>query len=205
MEAQAALLNLPRALAVALQDPHRDDAAVARELAEDLAAWKKAVTAARDWCARYAEALKKGKEDKDGIGVRAFREALQDPNSALPQWLARRVQRSLELTARLYPTLVRRHTQESLTELQRRFTAALEREAQLEAALARGEAPPDQMKADKQKKDAGKDAAPAAPVTRTRATLIALKSLAQELVPSPLALFETVAAAADNSAPTPSS
>jgi hypothetical protein len=188
-DAQAALLSLPRALAVGLQDARHDDAALAGEIRDDLAAWKKAVTAARDWCAHYSDELKKG---KDNSGLGAFRAALQQQGSPMPAWVTRRLQRSLELTERLYPNLLRRHMQESVQELQRRFDAALQRAAALEQSLAQGPAPA---------AEPGRREPPAP--ANLRNDLVALKSLAEELVPAPLALFDSVALAADNAAPTP--
>ncbi|HEU4752906.1 MAG TPA: hypothetical protein VFU47_07330, partial [Armatimonadota bacterium] len=184
---EAAFLALPRSLGDGFRDTQRADDAMAKDIQDELAAWKKAVTGARDWCGQYAEEIKKA---KDNSGLGAFRASLDQPNLAIPSWLARRLKRSLELTERLYPGLARKHTEDSLRELQRRFTTVLEREAAIEQALAKGEEPP-------------KDKAMPADGSRVRRSLVALKSLSEELVPSPLALFENVAVAADNAAPTP--
>lgn len=188
-DTEATLMGLPRRLGAAVRDPHSDDAKVAQEVQRDLAEWKKAVTAIRDWMTHYSDVLKK---EKDNSGINTIREALQRPNSPVPSWLARRLLRSMDLTERLYPQLVRRHTQESLEELGRRYTAALERAERIEKALMMGEEPP-----------AEETKMPPPPGGRTGRSLVALKSLTEELVPAPLALFESVALAADNSAPSP--
>ena len=194
-DTEAALLELPRRLASAVRDPSAKDAAVARDIQKDLTEWKKAVTAIRDWFGQYAESMKK---DKDNSSIGALREGLQRPNSPIPSWMARRLIRSMDLTERLYPAIVRRHTQESLEELQRRYAGALERVEQIEQMLARGE---DLPVTDAEKKKDSKTPAP--PEGRLGRNLVALKSLSEELVPAPLALFESVAVAADNSAPSP--
>jgi hypothetical protein len=218
---QDALLELPRVLNLALGDKDGDEAQIARDIQDELAIWKKAVAAGRDWCAHYADELKKAK-DPSAIG--AFRAALDDPNSALPHWLARRMGRSLELTERLYPNLVRRHTEQSVRELHRRFTIALQQAEKLEQALGRGEmmmtepattkqpaVVPVAAEAETEKQEGEKPEQPRAPrepnaaatTTGPRRTLLALKSLAEEMVPTPLALYESISTAADSSAPTP--
>jgi hypothetical protein len=200
-DAQSALLALPRALAAAAQDPRKDDAAVARDIQDELKAWKTAVTNARDWCHRQADELK----TKEGLGVHAFQEALRQPNSAMPIWLVRRLQRSLELTQRLYPTLVRRHTENSLREMERRFDTSLARVAKVEAVLAKGEqlSDEDMPKRPMQENDKGEKTPPPPLPGHLGRNLVALKTLADELVPEPLAMFENVALAADNAAPNP--
>jgi hypothetical protein len=187
VDAQEALIALPRALAVLLRDPHTGDAQAAAQITEELAAWKKAVTAARDFTGQLADALR---QPKDGLSVNAVREALQRPDAPLPMWLSRRLIRSMELTERLYPQLLRRHSEEALRHMQQRFEAALAREEKIENSLAAGVAPPPD---DRKKKS---------PPVRIDRSLIALKALADELVPSPMALFDAVASSADNSAPT---
>jgi hypothetical protein len=137
-ELEAAYLELPRALETALSDPHRDDTKTVQEIAGDLAAWKKAVTAGREWCSHYADDLKKGK-DKDSLGP--LKQALQQHDAPLPSWLIRRLRRSISMTERLYPALARRHTEESLRELERRFTQALDRLTVIEQAIAQGDTP----------------------------------------------------------------
>lgn len=196
-DSEAALLELPRRLASEVRNPNANDAQVAKEIQKDLAEWKKAVTAIRDWFAEHAEILKK---EKDNANIGALREGLQRPNSPVPTWMARRLIRSIDLTERLYPTMVRRHTQESLEELQRRYTAALERVDQIEQMLARGEELP---LSDKEKEKSKDSKTAQLPAGRLGRNLVALKSLSEELVPAPLALFESVASAADNSAPSP--
>ena len=199
-DAQASLLELPRVLNAALRDARRDDAQTAKDIQDELAAWRKTVTGAREWCAHYAAELKKG---RDGLSIAAFREALQQPNSALPRWIARRMERSLEMTERLYPNLVRKHTEASLEELERRFGRALARANVLEQALARGEALPSEKSSGKSDKSEGKAPAPAPPEGIQARNLIALKTLAEELIPAPLALFDSVVLASDNAAPSP--
>lgn len=202
VDAEAALLLLPRTLSRLVRDPRITDAEANRLIAEDLQVWKKAVSSLRDWCAHYAGTLK---EKKDGGSVAAFREALQQPNQGFPTWLARRLHRSIELTERLYPNLLRRHTEESLRELERRFTAALERAATIEKDLSQdpsvAPAPEGDDKETRKSKSGKEGESKPAPVSRVGRNLIALKSLAEELVPAPLALFDTVAMAAENSAP----
>lgn len=200
-QAEEAFMELQQVLALGLRDPQRTDDAISKEAQASLVNWKKAVVAARDWCALHADDIKSEKnrgKDKDATGGLApFREALSSGDTPLPTWLARRLIRSLEMTERLYPNLMRRHTEQSLRELQRRFGTALERAEAIERALVTGEMPP--MAEDEKAKEAAK---PTPPEGRTRRTLVALKSLAEQMVPAPLAVFESVAAAADNSAPT---
>ncbi len=195
-EAEDALLRLPRKLQLALSDPKADEVALIKGIGPDLATWKQAVTAARDWCQNYANEVDK---NKDGHGIDLFRSALEQPQQPVPQWLARRMVRSLELTTRLYPSLVRKHTEDCLREVQRRFDAALETVAKIELAMSKGdEVPP--MPA--RPAAAGKPAPPTVtPSTRAARNLLALKTLSEDLIPAPLAVFESVAVAADNSAP----
>jgi len=200
--AQNALLELPRVLTLLIQDRTTDETRANSEIQDELAAWKKAVGAARDWCSQYSVQLK---ESKDRTGIGAFRQALQQSHSPLPSWLSRRLLRSLELTERLYPNLVREHTMESLKELHRRFTYALERSTKIEQALAKREAMPAEPKstANGNGNGAESEAPMPAPSSTIGRNLLQLKSVADQLVPAPLALFESVAATADNSAPTP--
>lgn len=191
---EAALLMLPRVLALAIVDPHQTDQTIKASIKEELDAWKKAVASARDWCTHYSEQAKR----KDGISVATFRELIQQPDSALPSWLSRRILRSLDLTERLYPNLVRRQLEQSLKELERRFTSALTRVEAIEVDLGLAPPPETAEKEDRKEKGGTKPA----PMRISR-TIVQLKSVADELVPAPLALFETVALAADNSAPTP--
>ncbi len=186
-ETEAALLALPKVLGESVRDPLQDDAAIVDEIAEELETWKAAVARASDWCAHYAREL----DRENGIAVGGFLEALELPDCPLPSWIRLRLRRSLHLTERLYPNLIRKHMEESLRELDRRFRQALQRAEQLEAALARGLAERDKGKKRK------------LPESYVGQQLLALKSLADELVPLPLALFEAVVAAADDSAPTP--
>lgn len=205
-EAQEAFLELPRALALLAADARTDDRRAFAEIQDELAAWKKAVTAARDWCTHYADELKKG---KDATSVNALHEALQQDDCPLPGWLSRRFQRSLNLTERLYPNLVRRHTEASLRELERRFTSTLERAAAIEEAIR--SAKDDAVKDERGKGDKAKlagmtteqEAKAPAREGRLGRGLVELKSLAEELVPAPLALLESLSLAADNAAPTP--
>ncbi|MBM3458811.1 MAG: hypothetical protein FJX77_09805 [Armatimonadetes bacterium] len=193
----AALLELPRRLH-AVQDPTmEDEARLVGELKPELALWRQAVTTARDWCAHYAEQVAKSK-DAGGVGV--VTSALEQPQSPLPDWLSRRLRRSMDLTERLYPGLLRRHTEQTLREMSRRFSAALERSEKLEQALVQGAAAP---RPEKEKRKAPGGSAPPGSPLRQSQNLLALKSLAEELIPAPLALFEAVAAAADNAAPSP--
>jgi hypothetical protein len=195
-DSEAALLTLSQVIAAALLDPNRDEASALRGLTDELEAWKKAVTTSKDWCNRYADQLK----DRNGVNIATFREVLQRDH-AIPSWIGRRLLRSLEVTERLYPSLVRKHTEQSLRELARRYTAALEREAGLEKAVARLAGAP------APKKDGKDEGERHGEEERRLATpgqaLVALKSLADELVPAPLALFDRVATTADNAAPTP--
>jgi hypothetical protein len=193
---EQALLMLPRALSLAIHDPQREDASIGPSIKQEIADWKVAVGAARDWCGHYAGQLK----GKEGLSVATFREVLHGPDCALPSWVGRRLLRSLEMTERLYPNLVRKHTEQSLRELERRFGVALERAEALEKELIPGSAPPEK-KSEKKDRDKDRDAPPA--TVRLGRPVVALKSLADELIPAPLALFESVANAADNSAPTP--
>jgi hypothetical protein len=201
-DAEAALLQLPRSLQAVLADPRRDDAGIPAELQGDLKDWKSAVTAARDWCNHYAEAIRKA---KDNAGIGLFRSALEQPDRPVPGWLARRMLRALDVTERLYPNLIRRHTEQSLVEMGRRFGSSLERAERLEEGISKGEPPPEAPRTER-KGSGGRPRDEPKPGLvsggRSGRALLALKSLAEELVPAPLALFDTVTAAADNSAPT---
>jgi len=205
--ADSALLELPRVLTRLVRDPRMEEKAAVEQIQAPLTNWKKAVTSAREWCTHYADELGKSKE---GFGLKAFREAIQQPNIPLPAWVARRLSRSLETTERLFPHLVRQHTENSLRELARRFDAALDRAGKIEQTLAKGEAPPASEKKSDKKSDKGADqaaeraqvAAEALATSRNR-NLLALKSLSEELIPAPMALFESVASVADESAPRP--
>ncbi len=195
-EVEEAFMALPRELGILINDPRKDPAAAMAAVAEELTAWKQAVSRARDWCATFGEEFKKS---KSGAGVPAFREALQGRGAALPFWIARRLNRSLELTERLYPSLLRKHCEGSLKALEGRYTAALEREARIEDAIGKREKAPMPEKP----ADGRRGPARPAPVDATAHNMIALKTLAEELIPTPMALFDSVAMTNDNSAPDP--
>jgi hypothetical protein len=201
MAAEDALQALPNALELVLRNPKIPDAAALKEVQDELGAWKKAVNGAKAWCGHYAAELDKSK-DNSVIGL--VKSALQQPDTPIPSWLARRLLRSIDTTERLYPNLVRSHTERSLRELDRRFGLALERAAKVEQAVTKGE----DLSADEAKKAEEKakknDPKLVAMIAGSpiRRSLLALKNLADELVPAPMALFESVANAAENGAPT---
>jgi hypothetical protein len=187
-------------------NPNRDDSAIIQEIGPDLDAWKNAVSKSRDWCTYYLKELDK----PNGLGVAGFRAALDGKKCPIPTWIALRMKRSLELTERLYPDMVTKQTKESLIELQRRFdqglvnvTAIMKDLADAEAAekaaaLAKTEPKPAKpTKADSKDQKEPKTLPP-----DVDHELLALQTAANELVSAPLALFNTVMAATDGSAPT---
>lgn len=207
-ENQNALTALPRQLGALLADPNRNDAAILQEIEPALAAWKQSVTAAREWCDRNARDLDKQR----GQGVNSFQALLKSDLCPLPPWIALRMERSLELTERLYPDMAAKQTKESLAELSRRFDRCLDRVNSLLKDLARAqedEARAAQANAARtaQTGQAGQaGAAKASTAVRLPSgvdhALVALQTAANQLVSAPMALFDAVAAATDSSAPT---
>jgi|GEM_PF-3497810 len=178
-----ALLELQKALSTALLDPHESDEQIVRDITGKLAAWQTAVMAARDWCAESQRSL----DSHDGASVTDFINSLRDPRCPLPTWVALRTRRAVELTQRLYPALCRKQAHDSLGELQRRFQNSLDREHSIEESIAAIQSP------------AGKEKeAPQLP-NSLRRRLYDLNSVANDLVSVPMALFQAVAAAADDS------
>lgn len=200
-ESQFAFIALSRAVELALADPRSEDAAALRTLRSELALWRKALTAARDWTAHYGQLVRKDRSREAAAALVELRQALSSEENPLPAWLGRRVSRSLELTERLHPALLRRHAESLLEELTRRFERALARSAELEATIFEGGA-----QGENAGRGRGRRAEPA-PATLpalspVRRSLVALKTLAEELVPAPLALFQAVTESAGNGAPT---
>lgn len=179
-----ALLDLQKSLKSALQDPHVTDDQIAREIGGNLTAWETAVDAARAWCAESARSL----ENRDGQSIDDFLSSLQDPKCPLPKWVSLRMRRSITMSQRLYPALCRKQARDSLIELQRRFQSALDRERGIAKSIATIQAMPDKEK---------EQHLPAS----LRRRLFDLQSVANDLVSVPMALFQAVTAAADNSAP----
>lgn len=208
--AENALTTLPQHLSSLMLSPNRDDGAILQEIEPDLDAWKLAVTNSRDWCAYYVKELDK----PNGVGITGFRSALDSKKCPIPTWIDLRMKRSLELTERLYPDMVTRQTRESLVELERRFSRGLDRvnviiadlataeAAQKAAALAKS-SPKPAVKAGKPAlADGEADKKGQALPPDVDHELLALQTTANELVSAPLALFNTVMAATDGSAPT---
>ncbi len=183
--ADQALLDFQKRLTTSLQDPHEADTQIAGDLSDKLAAWEKAVNAARAWCADSMHAL----ANRDGESIDDFLSALQDPQCPLPTWVSLRLHRSVELSQRLYPTLSRKQAQESLDELQRRFQSALDREHGIEESITALQT------------SATQDKQPPRLPGSLRRCLFDLQSVANDLVSVPMALFQAVTAAADDSAP----
>ena len=203
--AENALTTLPQHLSSLMLNPNRDDSAIIQEIEPDLDAWKTAVTKSRDWCSYYTKELDK----QNGLGIAGFRAALDGKKCPIPTWIALRMKRSLELTERLYPDMVSKQTKESLVELERRFGRGLDnvnaimkdladaQAAQKAAVLAKSN-----PKLDKQSKAGSTDEKNAKPLPPdVDHELLALQTAANELVSAPLALFNTVMAATDGSAP----
>lgn len=182
-ETDNALLDFQKTLSASLQDPHATDEQIAHDISGKLGAWEKAVTAARDWCAESQHSV----DSHSGATVTDFINSLKDPRCPLPTWVALRTRRSLELTQRLYPALVRKQAHDSLVELQRRFQSSLDREHTINESILALQEPRDK------KKDA-----PRLP-DGLRRRLFDLHSVANDLVSVPMALFKAVATAADDS------
>lgn len=193
---EAALVELPRVLDRELRTPDTDEVLLAQDIQDELQLWKQAVSAIHEWCRHYARQL----DRKDGIAGAGFLEALDHPECPLPPWITLRLRRSLAITERVYPNLVRKHMRESLEEVDRRFQRALERVEKIEQSLARAEPPPADVETTAPAEGDPPVLIRPGHVTRN---LLALKSVASELVPAPLALFDAVVAAADDSAPDP--
>jgi len=176
-----ALQDFQKTLSTSLQDPHASDEQIARDIAGKLAAWEKAVTASRDWCAENQRSM----DNRSGSSVTDFINSLKDPRCPLPTWVALRTRRSLELTQRLYPALVRKQAHDSLAELQRRFQSALDREKTISESITALQS--------------GKDKESARLPDSLRRRLFDLHAVANDLVSVPMALFQAVATAADDS------
>jgi hypothetical protein len=224
-DADRALLDFQKSLTSALQDPHEGDEQIARDLGSKLAAWENAASAARTWCADSAHSL----ENRDGESIDDFLSSLKDPRCPLPTWVALRIRRSIGLCQRLYPVLCRKQAHDSLSELQHRFQGALDREhgiqdsiTAIQAAnrekssqdkpgrdksgqekLAQNKSGQDSSGQDKSGQDkSGQDKQEQVLPGSLRRRLFDLQSVANDLVSVPMALFQAVAAAADDSAPT---
>ena len=180
------LMALPQRLGSLLRDPRADEEAVLGQVQQELAEWHKTVAAATDWCGYYEQRLGKN----DGMTIGSFRDALSRPDCPLPQWVTIRMSRSLALTERLYPDLSRSQARDALLELQRRFEQAEQRVQTIQQSLDRAAATASASKA------AAKSNA------FTERQLLDLKSVTEELVSVPLALFDAVGAVLDASAPT---
>ena len=205
--AETALTTLPQHLGSLMLQANRDDTAIMEEIAPDLNSWKQAVSVSRDWCTYYVKELEK----PNGVGITGFRAALESTKCPIPTWIALRMKRSLELTQRLYPDMVTKQTRESLHELERRFTKGLDQVNVIIADLAKAEAAekaaalaktnPAPVKPDKKAEAAAKKG-PKEVTPDVDHQLLALQTAANDLVSAPLALFNTVMAATDGSAPT---
>lgn len=180
--ADSALLEFQKTLTLALHDPNETDESIARDVYDKLPAWERAVTAARDWTEESQRSL----ATETGETIADFLNALKDPQCPLPAWVSLRMRRSIELTQRLYPSLCRKQARDSLSELQRRFQSALDRERGIAEDIAALQKP---------EKDKKEERLPGA----LRRRLFDLQSVANDLVSVPMALFQAVAAAADDS------
>jgi hypothetical protein len=182
-ETDNALMDFQKTLSTSLQDPHASDEQIAHDISGKMAAWEKAVTAARDWCADSQRSV----DTRTGATVTDLINSLKDPRCPLPTWVALRTRRSLELTQRLYPALVRKQAHDSLVELQRRFQSSLDREKSISDSITALQAP------------AGQDKNASRLPDSLRRRLFDLHSVANDLVSVPMALFQAVATAADDS------
>ncbi len=194
-DADRALLAFQKSLTTSLQDPHESDEQIARDLGAKLTAWETAVGAAHTWCADSAHAL----ESRNGETVDDFLASLKDSHCPLPTWVALRIRRSIELSQRLYPALCRKQAHDSLSELQRRFQNALDREHGIQESIAAIQAADSRDRAAQTK--SGQDRPEHVLPGALRRRLCDLQSVANDLVSVPMALFQAVAAAADDSAP----
>jgi hypothetical protein len=188
-KADQVLMALPDHLRTALDDPKIDNTAVPGQIEQELTDWRQAVAAAADWCHYYNDRLKKN----DGITLSSFSDALARPDCPLPQWVSLRLRRSLDLTERLYPDLAQKQAQESLLELERRFRLAQQRTQSIEESIAR--------LSKQTSKGSGKESDTALSSGDVERQLLDLKSVTEELVSAPVALFNSVGAALDASAP----
>jgi hypothetical protein len=184
--ADQALVELQKRMTTALQDPHMTDEQIVLDVRGKLDAWKQSVTSAKTWCNDAVHSL----ENHTGGSIDDFLISLKDSRCNLPTWVSLRLRRSLELTERLYPGLCRRQAMESLSELGRRFQSALDREHGVESDISALSSSPN-----------GSQDHPRVPGDLRR-RLLDLQSVANDLVSVPMALFQSVAATADDASPT---
>jgi hypothetical protein len=194
-DADRALLAFQKSLTTSLRDPHESDEQIAHDVGAKLTAWETAVSAARDWCADSARTL----DNRNGQSIDDFLASLKDARCPLPTWVGLRIRRSVELSQRLYPAVCRRQARDSLSELQRRFQSALDREHGIQENIAAIEAADNRDKTAQAK--SGQDRPERVLPGALRRRLLDLQSVANDLVSVPMALFQAVAAAADDSAP----
>jgi hypothetical protein len=122
-----------------------------------------------------------------------LKESLMTPSTGVPDWIAIRLVRSLEVTERAFPSLTREHALRTVEEFERRFESAAKRGQQFLADLEEAAG------AHKAAKDGDRDR-PAGKITQS---LLALKALANRLAPPPMAIFDQVAAVVDAVSPSP--
>ncbi|MBI3911911.1 MAG: hypothetical protein HY320_13390 [Armatimonadetes bacterium] len=184
---QEALLALPELINTLSRDPQMDPASTALAVQPALALWRERVVEVRDRFRQYVAVVEK----TDDSGVAPVREALAAPSSGVPDWLALRISRSLATTQQVFPQLAKEHALGALRAVSERFDQAARRAEglakELEQALsAHAAATPDTSRGLED---------------RLVRVVLAIKAMADDLVPPPLAMYEMVTSAVDTMAP----
>jgi hypothetical protein len=194
-EANAALredlVALPREIARLLADPHHETVDEIETIRPALERWLARVDQLRQRFHQYRTQLEKA---KNPAAVAQLKQSLTLPDGGVPDWMAFRLNRSLEVTERVFPNLAREQAQRTVAEFEHRFELALNRGQQLQADL-------DQ--AASAHKSAGDDARRSRVEGRITQSLLALKTLADTLAPPPMALFDQVGAVVEAVSPSP--
>lgn len=185
------LLSLPRTISRLLADPNRDPNTAAEEVRPALQRWLARVDQLRQKFRQYGADLGKS---RGTAAVAQLKESLSLPDGGVPDWIALRLSRSLEVTERAFPNLVRDHALKTVGEFERRFDAAYRRGQQLGSDLDQAESA---------QRSAGRDAKTRPTQGKTTQTLLGLKTLADSLAPPPMALFDQVAGVVEAVSPSP--
>jgi hypothetical protein len=183
------LLALPRGVARLLADPHREPPETVEAIRPDLERWMNRVEQLRQRFHQYGNQLEKAKSP---AVVTQLKESLSLPDGGVPDWIALRLSRSLEMTEQVFPNLVREQAIKTVAEFERRFESALKRGRQLQSELDQAES------AHKAAGDAERRQRIEGRMTQT---LVALKTLADSLAPPPMALFDQVGAVVEAVSP----
>lgn len=182
------LLRLPRTIAHLLAEPHHEPAEVMEQIRPDLEAWIDRVQQLKDRFHQYGVQLEKA---KNPAAVAQLKESMALPDGGVPDWLAVRLTRSLEVTEHAFPSLTREHAQRTVQEFERRFDVALKRGQQILSQL-------DQLaSAHQSANDDNRDRVDGKIVE----ALVGLKALANQLAPPPMALFDAVSDVVESVSP----